>query len=89
MNGVEDYDDGYVPDEREFEPLATWSRLQSYLVLDTTVEENEESPDLARIIIRVSNQAPKGQNMPEVYFRNVRVNVFPETRYSIRNIQGN
>lgn len=78
MVGIEDFDSGYVSDGRTIEPLGLWSHLQSYLSLDTIVESHAESEDMARIILRVSNNAPKDRNLPKVRFHEVSVRTLPE-----------
>ena len=80
MVGVDDFDSGYASDGRTIEPLALWSHLQSYLSLDTIVEPHPESEDMARIIVHVSNNAPKDRNLPIVQFHDVYVRTLPEGR---------
>ena len=91
MVGIEDFDSGYASDGRTIEPLALWSHLQSYLSLDTIVEPHAESEDMARIIVQVSNNAPKDRNLPVVQFHEVYVRTLHEGRYSFdrRNRYGN
>ena len=89
MVGVEDFDGGYVSDERTIEPLALWSHLQSYLSLDTIIEILPESEGIAQITLRVSNNAPKGQNLPNVHFHDVVAKMIPELgRYRLDDLYG-
>ena len=83
MVGIEDFDSGYASDGQTIEPIALWSHLQSYLSLDTIIEPHAESEDMARIIVHVSNNAPKDRNLPIVQFHEVYVRTSPEGRYRL------
>ena len=88
MLDIEDFDSGYASDERTVEPLTLWSHLQSYLSLDTIIEMMPEPEGTAQITLRVSNNAPKGQNLPNLHFHDVLVRMIPEGRNRLRNISG-
>ncbi len=54
------------------EPVESWRRLQSYLVLGREVEFTGEPDNLvAQVSVRVQNTAPEGPQWPSVVFRNV------------------
>lgn len=83
MEIVEIVDNEYDADERAMlpmEPLDIWNQLQSFLVLDTSVTAFGDAEESARVILRVSNTAPSGENLPDVCFNDVEVQVLSGNR---------
>ena len=88
VDGVEEIESDYLSERMPSEPLAVWSHLQSYLSLDILVGPSEEDEDFASVVIRVSNRAPRGLGTPDVHFRDVYVNMVPESGYQVSRLRG-
>ena len=88
VDGVEELANENPSERIPAESLAMWSHLQSYLQLDILVEPSEEDESLASVVLRVSNRAPSGTRLPDIHFRDVRVDVIPEGRYYFGRLQG-
>lgn len=57
-------------------PLELWSQLQSYLVIEKSVElPEDESRDPAKVVITVYNTAPNSDDWPIVRFESVAIGV--------------
>lgn len=69
-------EDGFDPKYSAMTPLEVWRQLQSYLVLEKSVQLPEEGSDTpATVTIRVHNTAPDSRDWPVVYFNPVEVTV--------------
>lgn len=67
-------EDGFDPKYSAMTPLEVWRQLQSYLVLEKSVQLPEEGSDTpATITIRVHNTAPDSRDWPAVHFNPVEV----------------
>lgn len=74
-------EDGDDPKDSAMMPLDLWRQLQSYLVLEKSVQLPEEgSNDPATVTIRVHNTAPASSDWPAVYFNPVVVAVIGTDR---------
>lgn len=70
---MEEIDIDYTETDSEHPSADFWTQLKSYLSLDTSVEITEDNR--ANIMVHISNTAPVGDNVPEVYFDSVQVEV--------------
>ena len=69
-------EDGFDPKYSAMTPLEVWRQLQSYLVLEKSVQLPEEGSDTpATVTIRVHNTAPDSRDWPAVHFNPVEVAV--------------
>ena len=56
--------------------LSLWRQVQSYLVVEQTIERLEDqSTDEARVVVTVHNAAPDSRDWPSVHFRSVEIRV--------------
>ena len=64
-----------------------WDRLQSYLVLEQSVDLPEGSSDgKARITVRVHNIAPDSRDLPTVHFRSVVIHAVGGAKHEVHDV---
>ena len=66
-------DDGLDSREPTIEQRSFWHQLQSYLVVEKTVEPSNQSNGQARVFLRVHNTAPDSKDWPAVHFKSVTI----------------
>ena len=64
-------DDSFDTHQSAMAPLEFWRQVQSYLVLEKSVELPDDESSPARVMIRVHNTAPDSSDWPTVYFKSV------------------
>ena len=68
--------DDDCPIPADYALLAFWRTLESYLVVESTVQparDEEQNEGLVRVLVRVTNTAPASEGRPDVTFRQVRL----------------
>ena len=79
-------DDGYSVGERSL--LGFWRTLESYLVVESIVQpssDEESGRGLTNVLVRVANTAPVSEGRPDIWFRNVRLDVTGTENSNRRN----
>jgi hypothetical protein len=69
-------EDDDCPLPADYALLAFWRTLESYLVVESTVQparDEEQNEELVKVLVRVTNTAPASEGRPDVTFRKVRL----------------
>lgn len=68
-------------------PLELWTQLQSYLILEKSVElPSEEAPDRANVTLKVHNAAPDSNDWPSLRFKSVSVSASGQGQHGIGSL---
>ena len=79
--------DGFDTHGSTMNPLDFWRHLQSYLIVEKSVELPEDpSSDEARVIFRVHNTAPDSKDSPTVQFKSVVINASGKGEKNLREV---
>lgn len=78
---MQELDSDYPSEARPTSLMELWHQLQAYLVLNIVVEPiPDDTRERVRVILRVSNEAPAGDGLPEVYFSSVEITTVDSSR---------
>ena len=88
IEGASYTDDGDTVDSRTMPvtPLELWNQLQSYLILEKSVESDGEHDGQVSVTLKVHNAAPDSPDWPSVHFKSVHVSASGQTQHSVGSL---